>query len=370
MDIGVPVTRGDSALAPHSSCENVELDIFDLELQKEVAASNRQQSTSKSSRANRSHETTLFDTEIRSVAEEVKLLEVIRDTGSSSHLIMELAAVIRRHCQQRSVGEAPMSTHSSAPTLEHIHPELEEDLSLVRSAVEEMCSTFNQKAPCSARSGAAITVSLLEKHEQLTSAGGMRSNGVRTRTNGDRNTIDTEVSDSLYRLQASKPHPSCSNRNENVNTVVDLDFSWRPANPYNGCAHGSFTTPKQAPQTEIPEQFREGKRNTSAESPVASSTTNFQPYSYGRVTMVQTARDGRDLEYPRPVRPNMKNGQRSSRGPRSETGKNICPSNYSAFSECSGSGGESRSVYSTEQAKKESSSITTTTEAEVVQLCA
>lgn len=381
-----------------------ELDVFDLELQKEFADASLQQSfhddnVSEVVDSSFSHSlacpesegdvlddpiaSVFLNTEMRSVAEDLKVSEMTRDPRFSRRLVKELAAVVRRHCQRPSVGSFSTSTPSVEESEEidgaTANPivrgssipappfpsqvsgestafanlltergfcsdgrkEFEEDLYLVWNVLGEVfqgvqvtpetghtqCSPPSHQ--CSGPRESPMTVSLLEQHERFMGAVGRGSRGVflngstagapcaPMKCNG-RNSIDTEVSDSLSRLQVfSSPSAgpgtdplttttyssTSSNRGgdgavgaaaaggpvdgwrDNTRSgavpgggvrVVDpkgkhclltavqgagemdesvSDFRRRPVNPYIGCTHGSFTTPGQAPQTEMPAEM-------------------------------------------------------------------------------------------------------------------
>lgn len=390
-----------------------ELDVFDLELQKEFTDAFHRQSFPEdhaSKDADLSPSTgkgvregpgvleapiapVVLDTEMQSVAEELKMSEMARDPRFSRSLVKEMAAVVRRYCQETTI-ECYSRSGNSATDCEGIdgpcvdaavetsivaspsfpsqvkvqstgsitvasggglcrdgRKEFEEDLCLVWHVLKEVCHGAQAPgatpsfpisataAPTDARSnarGSPMTVSLLEQHERLIGvAEGGGSSGVFLKESvtsapcvliksDGRNSIDTEVSDSLSRLQVfsslsagwgtdplTNTSPSststnrggvgiaglCDNRNRGIAGGVQVfdpkrqitiltsaqtasevdknvwDFRRRPANPYIGCTHGSFTTPGEAPQTEMPSDKMSGKN-------VPFSHVNYNNHSF------------------------------------------------------------------------------------------
>lgn len=383
-----------------------ELDVFDLELQKEFANASHRERFYEASASEavdplysqgavhlESEEeapeypiaSVIRDTEVPSVAEDLKVSEMTRDPEFSRRLVKELAAVVRKHCEQPFVGccsssasnveeseaiegapaqpstaacSLPVPSFPSEVAVESVvstnlavgsgfcrdrRKEFEEDFYLVWNVLGDIFLGAQARAeaahtqcaaPSSLNSGARgspMTVSLLEQHERLMGAVGCGRKGVfikrsaafpPMKRNG-RNSIDTEVSDSLSRLQVfSSPSAgpgtdplttatssaTSSNRGGEAPAVVAsvavdgwrdprrngiltggvrvvvpkkdqcrlsamqgsteveesiTDFRRRPVNPYFGCTHGGFTTPGQAPQTEIPPDTMIGSINSS-----------------------------------------------------------------------------------------------------------
>lgn len=390
-----------------------ELDVFDLELQKEFTNAFHRQSCPEdhaskevdlSPSSGKGHHEgpgvleasiapVVLDTEMQSVAEELKMSDIARDPRFSRSLVKEMAAVVRRHYQETtiecyssggnsvadcegidgpSVGaavETSIAASPSFPSQVEVHStasitvpsggrigrdgrkEFEEDLFLVWHVLKEVChsalapgptpsfSVPATAAPTNVRSSgrrSPMTISLLEQHERLIDVvdGGGNSDLFLKESvtsapcahvkSDARNSIDTEVSDSLSRLQVisslsagwgtdplTNTTPSststnrggvgiagwCDNKNRGIAGGVQVidskreiamltsaptapevdknvwDFRRRPANPYIGCTHGSFTTPGEAPQTEMPIDKMSGRN-------VSFSHVNYNNHSF------------------------------------------------------------------------------------------
>lgn len=338
--------------------------MFDIELQEKFTDPNINQPRWRES-SQASKDISLRGTEMSSVAEELCLSESFQSRERSHALLRELAQVVRLHSQS-AAGSSKASVDASGCTIPGSDKEFEENMSLVANVLLQVTRNHSLSKPSKSKRQ-PITVSLLQMHNELTSNPPYHYGGVTNPSttfsddksaSNDRNTIDTEVSDSLYRLRAIAPRNNAGkssrmksdnkasngvrgvtfpNQREVTPIQSTAEFITRPVNPYVGCPHGSFTTPGQAPQTAM-QVWRMNPR-AAKELNDESREAAFHPVTSAGTPM--------DVECPRPVKPsNVEKRQLSSRGPRSKTGKNICPSNYSAFSECSG--GESRSFNSAE----------------------
>lgn len=334
--------------------------------------------------------------QLSSVAGACQLSVFTQDLDECVRLIHQMAEDIR-HTAAAAADVVNGTCSANSPTA----VSFEEDLALVTMVVQEINQAHNPawRSP-SSPSGAAVAAaaSLLGGSGPLGSSitraslaaisptgahgSGGRSNGGGTahgtaRTsptthlkayNGGRSTIDTEVSDSLGRLNTyGTGHHSLH------------EYEQRPVNPFQGVPHGSYTTPRQAPQTQCPTMataaLSAGLPGSVAHSvgPTAPPLgTFFQkvPSHGGSVgaPMVTAQRRGTrsasgNVAHPRAVKPQPGTSKGRSRGPRSQTGKNVAPSNRSAFSECSG--GETRSYHSTVTASQQnlssSANVTTNT---------
>lgn len=172
--------------------------------------------------------------------------------------------------------------------------------------------------------------------------------------NNGRSTIDTEVRDSLCRISHS-------------HQLAMPEYGIRPINPYQGGPHSTYTTPRQAPQTQHPANSN-SQTNPLSGAASAARTAGMHRESVSAAGVPRKAsRSISGVARPRAVKPQPSSSkgysspttvapsaqhveytvppQRSRGGPRSQTGKNVAPSNHSAFSECSW--GETRSYRST-----------------------
>lgn len=354
-DLPKPDHGAPSVLVIQTQGDDAQLDMFDIELQKEFAdASSRQRQTPPdptallSSSGNPNGQPGgspwLYSRpsdgefpalgpggmQLSSVADALKISDLVQDPERSVRLIGELAAVIRRHCEEQRRSSPRVTPTASTAGAGVSNREFEDGVSLVTSVVEELHQVHpylsaSSNVPRHASSARAVPTQYYPVVGSSVPAGRM-GHGVRlhlspspsSKHNG-RSTIDTEVSDSLYRLQVT-----AKTKGAEPAWTSSVDFRRRPANPCKGCSS------QLASDANLP-------KSISVAVPEASSNPGLESPR---------------MEYPRPVKPatvaNKSCGaSQSSRGPRSKTGKNICPSNYSAFSECSG--GDSRSFHSSEK---------------------
>ncbi|KPI86602.1 hypothetical protein ABL78_4331 [Leptomonas seymouri] len=176
--------------------------------------------------------------------------------------------------------------------------------------------------------------------------------------NDGRSTIDTEVSDSLCRLS----YMGGGGGSHHHLYMVERDV--RPMNPCQGVTAGAASgngSGSASRQTNPAAPFSQ---------PLPSSAASWSSLMYGsanvghldraaiaNLTSQQSSRRANGsavrstsatVKHPRAVKPDPRDDLAKVgriRGPRSRTGKNVAPSNHSAFSECSG--GETRSCRST-----------------------
>lgn len=163
--------------------------------------------------------------------------------------------------------------------------------------------------------------------------------------NDGRSTIDTEVSDSLCRIS----HLG-SGGGSNYHMYM-MEHGVRPMNPCQGAAPLSGATGGSArsiSQLQQHQQAWTALMHESASNPghldraaIASLTGQASRRPSGSAARSTSA----TVKHPRAVKPEVSSDGGRIRGPRSRTGKNVAPSNHSAFSECSG--GETRSCRST-----------------------
>ncbi|CCW63928.1 unnamed protein product [Phytomonas sp. EM1] len=348
------------------------------------------------------------DKRFSSVADAYQLSSFTQDLEKSVHLIHTLAQDIRREMQivgngsySYVTGHPASGSAKSGRGSPAVAPSLSttfvEDLRLVTMVVQDINQSYHLNfgspfspgsAPTLGGGGAAYPPQTgLRAALPRTSPGGGRSsscNGINNTNNG-RSTIDTEVNDSLRRISYAANSPSYHH-----------DYEVRPVNPYQAAPHGAYTIPPQAPQTQYPSQYffnhpttnptatnttggdgasrtptvvhylehvtlgRAGGANP-ALNPIATTNTNNTNVTgkkaIGTRNPITTTTTGKEVggnphaqhvAYPLAVKPQpgVTDGRGGrNRGPRSRSGKNVAPSNYSAFSECSG--GETRSYKST-----------------------
>ncbi|GET87641.1 hypothetical protein, conserved [Leishmania tarentolae] len=165
-------------------------------------------------------------------------------------------------------------------------------------------------------------------------------------TNNDgRSTIDTEVSDSLCRIS----HLG-GGAGSNYHMYM-MEHSVRPMNPCQGAATQSGViggSVRSISQLQQHQQAWTALMHESVSNPghldraaIASLTGQASRRPSGSAARSTSA----TVKHPRAVKPEVSSDGGRIRGPRSRTGKNVAPSNHSAFSECSG--GETRSCRST-----------------------
>ncbi|KAG5481544.1 hypothetical protein LSCM1_05563 [Leishmania martiniquensis] len=163
--------------------------------------------------------------------------------------------------------------------------------------------------------------------------------------NDGRSTIDTEVSDSLCRIS----HPGGGGGSSYH--LYMMEHGVRPMNPCQGAPPLSGATGggvrsisqlqqhQQAWTTLMHESFSNpGHLDRAAIANLSGQASRRPSGSAARSTSAT-------VKHPRAVKPEVSSEGGRIRGPRSRTGKNVAPSNHSAFSECSG--GETRSCRST-----------------------
>ncbi|CAJ1007265.1 hypothetical protein Q4I28_002579 [Leishmania naiffi] len=163
--------------------------------------------------------------------------------------------------------------------------------------------------------------------------------------NDGRSTIDTEVSDSLCRIS----HFGGSG-GSNYHMYM-MEHGVRPMNPCQGAAPLSGVTSGSVRSISRVLQHQQAwtaLMHESASNPghldraaIASLSGQASRRPSGSAARSTSA----NVKHPRAVKPEVSSSGGSIRGPRSRTGKNVAPSNHSAFSECSG--GETRSCRST-----------------------
>lgn len=300
-----------------------------------------------------------------SVADACQVSAVAQDRGQCARLIHQLASVLRHeanlHDPSTSPGGDPRAT--SSPAMQAYT--FEEDLSFLTGIVLEANYAHNpQWQPdgntiSPVHSHGTVGVSKASPRGQATVGGHVapsfssasrhqRSSPAGANNNG-RATIDTEVCDSLCRL---------SNHAGGAHQLYVAEHETRPMNPCNGLPASSSPSiarsSQSAPWSSL--MYHSGgssvgyvDRSTSiTTATVASSSTGpstsrkQQPQGSGARSTSAT------VKHPRAVKPEPRNELAKTgriRGPRSQTGKNVAPSNHSAFSECSG--GETRSCRST-----------------------
>ncbi|TPP55082.1 hypothetical protein CGC20_37635 [Leishmania donovani] len=162
--------------------------------------------------------------------------------------------------------------------------------------------------------------------------------------NDGRSTIDTEVSDSLCRIS----HLGGVGSNYHM---YMMEHGVRPMNPCQGAAPLSGATGggvRSISQLQQHQQAWTALMHESVSNPghldraaIASLTGQASRRPSGSAARSTSA----TVKHPRAVKPEVSSDGGRIRGPRSRTGKNVAPSNHSAFSECSG--GETRSCRST-----------------------
>ncbi|KAL7699125.1 hypothetical protein N2W54_002340 [Lotmaria passim] len=176
--------------------------------------------------------------------------------------------------------------------------------------------------------------------------------------NDGRSTIDTEVSDSLCRLSYMGGGGGSHHH------LYTMEHEVRPMNPCQGAAAGTtsgsgsgsgsyhassaavFSQP--SPSSAAPwSSLMHGSANVGHLDRAAIASLTSQQSSR-RANGSAARSTSATVKHPRAVKPDPRDDLAKVgriRGPRSRTGKNVAPSNHSAFSECSG--GETRSCRST-----------------------
>lgn len=164
-----------------------------------------------------------------------------------------------------------------------------------------------------------------------------------------RSTIDTEVCDSLGRLA----HVG-GGGGQHHHLYPALEHGARPMNPCQGGAPPSGATGKSVRSISQQQlQPHQQAWTPLAHDPVSSPShldraaiASLSSQASRRPSGSAARSTSASVKHPRAVKPEVSSeGGPRRRGPRSRTGKNVAPSNHSAFSECSG--GETRSCRST-----------------------
>lgn len=171
-----------------------------------------------------------------------------------------------------------------------------------------------------------------------------------TNNNNDgRSTIDTEVSDSLCRLSYMGGGSGAHHH------FYSAEHEIRPMNPCQGAASGGGASrqvsanaaPAPASAAASWSSLMYGSPNVGHLDRAAIASLTSQQSSR-RANGSAARSTSATVKHPRAVKPDPRDDLAKVgriRGPRSRTGKNVAPSNHSAFSECSG--GETRSCRST-----------------------
>ncbi|KAK7197404.1 hypothetical protein NESM_000688600 [Novymonas esmeraldas] len=174
-----------------------------------------------------------------------------------------------------------------------------------------------------------------------------------------RSTIDTEVSDSLCRIShlggGSGGGGGGGGGGGAHHHLYMMEHGVRPMNPCQGTAApsgvvggGGGSGVRSISQLQQHQQAWSTLMHEGASSPghldraaIASLSSQALRRPSGGAARSTSA----TVKHPRAVKPQVSSDGGRIRGPRSRTGKNVAPSNHSAFSECSG--GETRSCRST-----------------------
>ncbi|KAG5508216.1 hypothetical protein JKF63_05472 [Porcisia hertigi] len=160
-----------------------------------------------------------------------------------------------------------------------------------------------------------------------------------------RSTIDTEVSDSLGRIS----HLGGGGGSHHHHYTMEHDV--RPMNPCQGTAPQPSSTSRSVrsiSQLQQHQQAWTALAHESASNPGhldRAAIANLSSQTSRRLSGSAVRSTSATVKHPRAVKPEVSSDSGRIRGPRSRTGKNVAPSNHSAFSECSG--GETRSCRST-----------------------
>lgn len=170
-----------------------------------------------------------------------------------------------------------------------------------------------------------------------------------------RSTIDTEVSDSLCRLSYMGGGGGSHHH------LYMMEHDVRPMNPCQGGSGGGtasrHTASTTAPVSQPPPPPSSSSASWSSLMCGSANVGHLDRAAIASLTSQQSSRRANGsaarstsatVKHPRAVKPDPRDDLAKVgriRGPRSRTGKNVAPSNHSAFSECSG--GETRSCRST-----------------------
>ncbi|KAG5503823.1 hypothetical protein JIQ42_07340 [Leishmania sp. Namibia] len=223
-------------------------------------------------------------------------------------------------CGTQPLAAAPVAATATMPA------------SLLAASTGAAARSHSRGSPASGVPGAHLASSYLT---------GIQASNI----NDGRSTIDTEVSDSLCRISHLGGGGGSSYH------LYMMEHGVRPMNPCQGAAPLSSATGRSVRSISQLQQHQQawtalmhesfsnpGHLDRAAIASLSGQASRRPSGSTARSTSAT-------VKHPRAVKPEVSSEGGRILGPRSRTGKNVAPSNHSAFSECSG--GETRSCRST-----------------------